>query len=100
MRAKAAGGTFTTKPVVFAGHELVLNYATSAAGRLRVEITDLSGARLPGFELDNCPILFGDSIAEAVTWSGDPNLSALAGKPVRLKFELRDADLYAFQFQP
>ena len=100
MRAKAAGGTFTTKPVVFAGHELVLNYATSAAGRLRVEITDLSGAPLPGFELDNCPILFGDSIAEAVTWSGDPNLSALAGKPVRLKFELRDADLYAFQFQP
>jgi len=25
-------------------------------------------------------------------------VSALAGKPVRIRYEIRDADLYAFQF--
>jgi hypothetical protein len=36
--------------------------------------------------------------ARRVTWKNNADLSLRAGKPVRLCFELSDADLYAFQF--
>jgi len=32
------------------------------------------------------------------TWAYGHQLSSLANKPVRLRFELKDADVYAFQF--
>ena len=31
-------------------------------------------------------------------WKGDPDLSALAGKPVRLRFVLKECDLYSYRF--
>jgi hypothetical protein len=40
-----AGGEFTTKPLRFEGSELELNFATSAAGSVRVEIQDEHGSR-------------------------------------------------------
>ena len=42
--------------------------------------------------------VIGDDVARVVTWKGGPNVSRLAGQPVRLLFQLRDADLYSFQF--
>ena len=42
--------------------------------------------------------IFGDTIERTVTWKNGGDVSALAGKPVRLRFVLKDADLYAFQF--
>ena len=86
-----------TKPFTFTGEELVVNFSTSAVGSLRVEVQDLNRAPIPGFELS--PELFGDSIEQQIRWPNNPNLKAWAGKPVRLRFVLRDADLYSFQFR-
>jgi hypothetical protein len=58
----------------------------------------LDGKPINGFSLTDCPEIFGDSNARSVTWKNDADLSALAGKSVRLLFELKDADLYSFQF--
>jgi hypothetical protein len=33
------------------------------------------------------------------SWKSGTDVSQLAGKPVRLRFELKDADLYSFQFR-
>jgi hypothetical protein len=85
--------------VSFRGRHLELNFATSAAGSVRVEIQDLDGQPLPGFALDDCPQIFGDAIGRPVTWTKGSDVRAIAGRPVRLRFELKDADLYAFQFQ-
>jgi hypothetical protein len=82
----------------FAGDRLKLNFSTSAAGSVRVEIQDEDGKPIKGFSLADCPEIFGDSNARSVTWKSEADLSALAGKPVRLRFELKDADLYSFQF--
>jgi hypothetical protein len=79
---------------------LALNFATSAAGSIRVEIQDLDGKPLPGFALADCPPHFGDTIERVVTWRGGSDVGALAGRPVRLRFALQDADLYAYQFSP
>lgn len=92
------GGELVTRPLVFSGEKLLLNYATSAAGSVRVELQDVSGKPLTGFALEDSTEIFGDLIDGAVSWKGDGNLKELAGTPIRLRFVLRDADLYAFQF--
>jgi hypothetical protein len=65
---------------------------------MRVEIQDGEGKPVPGFSLADCHEIFGDSIARTVAWKEDPDLADLAGQPVRLLFELKDADLFSFQF--
>jgi hypothetical protein len=98
VSAPMSGGELVTKPLTFTGSKLTLNFATSAAGDIRVEIQDAGGKPLPGFALDDCPPTFGDAIERAVTWKNGGDVSALAGKPVRLRFALKDADLYSFKF--
>ena len=78
----------------------VLNYSTSAAGSLRVEIQDETGRPIPGYLLQDSPELFGDSVDQAVSWKGTSDLSSLTGRTVRLRFFLKDADLYALRFRP
>ena len=99
-RAPMSGGELITKAFTFKGTKLALNFATSAAGTLRVEIQDVDGNALPGFTLEECSPLFGDTIERIVTWKNGRNVSLLVGVPVRLRFALQDADVYAFQFTP
>ncbi len=96
--APMSGGGLLTKPLRFKGRKLAINFATSAAGSVRVEIQDASGKALPGFALEECPPLFGDTIERIVTWKNGGDVSAIAGQPARLRFDLQDADIYAFQF--
>ena len=42
--------------------------------------------------------MIGNEIERAVEWKGGPDVSALTGKPVRLRFVMKDADLYALKF--
>jgi hypothetical protein len=94
-----AGGEMSTRPFTFTGAELVLNMSTSAGGSIRVEVQDAAGQALPGFGLDDCPELIGDEIARTVAWKHGPDVSALAGQAVRLRFALREADLFSLQFR-
>ena len=96
--APLSGGELITKPVRFSGKRLALNFSSSAAGGIRVEIQDESGKPLPGFALEDCPEVFGDSLERTVAWKSGADLSAFAGKTVRLRFALRDADLFAYRF--
>ena len=48
--------------------------------------------------MSDCEELFGDEIEMAVSWANGGDLGALAGKRIRLRIALRDADLYALQF--
>ncbi|MBS0206592.1 MAG: hypothetical protein JSS49_27255 [Planctomycetes bacterium] len=98
INAPLSGGEFVTPPLTFTGDKLTLNFATSAAGDIRVELQDLARQPYPGFSLEDCPPLFGDTLNRPVTWKSGGNLSHLIGQPVRLRFVLRDADLYALRF--
>jgi hypothetical protein len=93
MHASAAGGSFTTPPLLVTGRAIVVNYATSAAGSLRIEALD-TGAIEAGTEVvADSGEIFGDELEARVL-----DVSALAGRPVRLRVTLRDADLYALRF--
>jgi hypothetical protein len=99
VAAPLSGGELVTKPIIFSGRELAINFASSAAGDVRVEIQDEGGKPFPGFTLADCPPLFGDAIERGVTWKGGGDVSPLAGKAVRLRFVLRDADLFSYHFR-
>jgi hypothetical protein len=99
LRAPLSGGELLTKPLTFTGSKLLLNFATSAAGDIRIEIQDVDGKPLPGFSLDDAGELIGNEIDRSYFWKNSDNVSSLAGKAVRLRFVLRDADLFSFRFQ-
>lgn len=98
VHADAKGGEFTTPPLKVGGIRLLLNYSTSAAGSVQVEIQDETGQPVPGFALTDMPELFGDELAASAAWKTHKDLSSLAGKSVRLRFALRDADVFAIRF--
>ncbi|RKN83749.1 hypothetical protein D7M11_16255 [Paenibacillus ginsengarvi] len=64
---------------------------------IQVEAADESGQAIEGFSFDDMEPLYGDSLGEAVRWKSGAGLERLEGRPVRLRFRLKDADLYAFQ---
>lgn len=98
VRAPHSGGELITKPVVFSGAQLELNYATSAAGSLRVEIRDGDGKPIPGYTLRESVDIFGNRIAGRAAWKHGTDVSPLSGRPVKLRFVMRDADLYSLRF--
>lgn len=84
------GAVVSLRPFTFSGRRLSLNLATSAAGSVRVRLVG-AGRTLESTEV------FGDHPDRTVTFDGgDPG--SLAGQPVTMELELRDADVYAFQF--
>ena len=98
VKAPYTGGEMTTKPLVFEGDTLQLNFATSAAGSMRVEVQDVDGKPIDGFSADQCDAFFGDFLDRPVHWNEGKSLAELAGKPIRLRFLMKDADLYAIHF--
>ena len=99
VRAPFAGGEFVTQPISFDGGQLQINYSTSAAGSVRVEIQDVQGKPMAGYGLADCFEIFGDEIERSVTWKSGASVKQLAGTPLRLRFVLQDADLFAFRFR-
>ncbi|MBG89927.1 MAG: hypothetical protein CMO80_23935 [Verrucomicrobiales bacterium] len=98
VRAGATAGELITKPIRFSGSKLEINYSTSAAGGLRVEIQNANGQAIRGFGLGDAKELVGDTISQQVEWKHKSDLGKLAGKIVRLRFSMLEADLYSFRF--
>lgn len=92
------GGSITSRPIRFQGKRLELNLDAGAGGSVQVEILDAQGKPLPGHTLKEADTLTGNSVRRVVTWKGASNVSRLAGRPVLLRWKLRDVKLYAFQF--
>jgi len=101
LHASFKGGEVVTRPLIFTGGNLAINAETSVAGMIRVEIQDAGGRPIEGYSLEDCPEIFCDDVGRVVRWSGTGgDVRPLEGKPIRLRFVLRDADLYSFQFIP
>lgn len=99
VNANLAGGELLTKAITFTGTELSLNFSTSGAGSIRVEIQDADGRALPGFSLAESYELFGDTLDRRVLWHSGRDVSSLAGRPIRMRFVMKDADLYSWKFE-
>ena len=92
-------GQVYTKQFVFEGDALRVN-ADCSYGYVRVELLDPTFAPYEGFSAEQCDALTGgpDEIWHTVSWQGKSDLRALWNRPVRIRFSLREASIYAFQF--
>ena len=99
VSAPYQGGELVTKPLKFIGKNLVINFATSAPGGLRFEIQDLEGKPISGYTLEESNEAIGNEIERVVSWKSGDDVSRLAGKAVRLRVVMKDADLYALRFR-
>ncbi|MEX2569244.1 MAG: hypothetical protein WD431_25090 [Cyclobacteriaceae bacterium] len=98
LSAGYGGGEMLTKPFTFEGKVLELNYSTSAAGEILVEILDENGNKIPGYSKEECQPVIGNEISRTVYWNNSDDLSSLSGIPVRMRVYLKDADLFSFRF--
>lgn len=100
INAPYTGGEMLTKPLIFKGRTLMMNYSTSAVGSIKVEIQDEHGKPVPGFALADSTEIYGDEIERAVSWRHGTDVSPLAGRTARLRLAMKDADLYSICFKP
>ena len=99
VHAPYGGGEMVTHPLTFTGETLDLNFATSAAGELRIEVQDPDGRPIPGFGLSETPPIIGNEISRSVVFGKGARLGSLQGRTVRLRFVLKDAHLFALRFR-
>ncbi len=86
-------GTVLTKPLVWRGSKLWVN-ADADGGELRAELLDAEGNLLrSGLSFQNADPVVRDDIRLPVRWSGTEDLSELIGQTVRLRFQLRNAEV-------
>lgn len=102
-------GTLVTRPLMFTGTKLIVDLDASVPMQeprdpprfdechLRASLEDQSGGAIEGFSMDRSTVITKSGTQE-LAWSG-ADLGKLAGKPVRIRFEMRNAALYSFQFQ-
>ena len=88
--------TLITKPIIFEGTELSINFATSPAGFVYVDILDEWDRPIDGYRSIEH---FGNTLDRTVCFPDGRDLSKLSGKPIKLKFTMRSADIYSFIFR-
>ena len=100
INAGYGGVEMTTKSLQFAGENLYLNYSTSAAGFIKVELQDSKGKFIGGYSIGDSPEIFGDKCEGLVKWKNGTNLpiESIKSGDVKLRFVLKDADIYSFKF--
>ena len=96
--SSSGAGTLVTKPFIFSGEHLVLNL-DAEGGSARVELQDADGRPIQGYGFVDSVPLEEDGTQLKVAWQSGDGLAALAGSTVRLKVELTNARLFAFQFE-
>jgi hypothetical protein len=90
-------GYIITKPTEFTGKDLYLNAnAARFGGQVTVDVLDAAtGQPIPGLSGADAVPVKGDQLAAKVQWRG-AFLSSVAGKQVKLRFNVTGADLYSF----
>lgn len=99
MDAAQGEGTLTTRPLRFQGKHLFVN-VDCPRGAIRVEVLDENEKVIAPFSLDRSEPVSVDSTIQSMRWRGSDDLSALAGRVVRLRFTLGNGRLFSFWVSP
>ena len=99
LDAESEPGELLTRPLLFKGKHLFVNVA-AAQGELKVELLDQQHKAIEPFTIANCEPIRADKTLVEVKFRGAKDLSALAGRPVRMRFQLRNGSLYSFWVSP
>lgn len=102
MRADEKEGFLETEKITFDGKYFFINAELFGENSsLSIELLDKDGKIISGFSKEDC-LLAKDfnSTKQLVTWKNHTDLSSLLGKIIRVKFYLKNGDLYAFWISP
>ena len=88
VSAKDGEAELRTKPWKLAQDGLTVN-ADAAGGEIRVALLDAAGKPIPGFDIADCDPITTDSLSHPLRWRGQTDLSALQGREVALRFQIR-----------
>ena len=94
LDADGEDGVVETVALKPSGSRLTIN-VDAAEGECRVAVLDAKGQPLPGFGLEDCVPIVGDSVRHAVRWSAGDTLPT--DEPIRLQFHLKRARLYSYR---
>lgn len=93
------GGEIITPILRFSrGSRLELNVDTGGGGSVKVEVLDPYGKPVTGYAEREASWVCGNSVRMPVTWGANQDVGDIEGRPIKLRFIMRDCKLYAFQF--
>ena len=93
LHAGAKGGVIFTKPFVFEGDELHVNFETDAWGGMYVTLIDQEGNRYESTET------FGNATDRRVRFLDEGAVARLSGTPVTMEIRMKGSDIYSMQFR-
>ena len=88
-------GIIVTQPLLGEGDVLKINAVCGSGGSIRVEVVDRFDEVVDGCSKENCDPFTGDEVNHTMSWKGKQTVT---GKHRKLRFYLRDAELYSFRF--
>jgi hypothetical protein len=92
-------GEFCTGAFIPPGRKIRINAVTARAGHIRIEVVDLAKGVAAGRSFADCDPVVGDRFRYPVTWKGEEDLGHTPGAPVRLRFQMERAAIYALDFE-
>ena len=95
MMAGGEEAVIVTKPLIFSGSRLHLNFASSAYGSIHVRVLAEDGTPISGESYE----MYGNSIDKICAFPDGTDFSPYAGTLVRLQFRMRDAKLFSMRFE-
>jgi len=91
LHAKYKGARVVTKPFVYEGENMYVNFSTSARGYMVFTL-------VCGDEREKSCVTFGDRTDRKVAFENPEAVKKFAGREVVLEVEMKDSDLYAVRF--
>jgi hypothetical protein len=95
LAARRVPGGFLTEPFFPSEPEVRLD--ANVRGRLRAELCDAFGRKLPGFHLMDSIPLRGDSEAHVLRWKS-ADIAVHRHECLRLRFEFADGEIYSVSY--
>jgi len=98
IHADSNDGELLLLPFRFDGNSLQIEFSTADKGSIRVELRTFLDVPIKGYTLDDCVELRDHDQTSRVCWSGDTGLDSLAGQLIRMRIEIKNADLFSLRF--
>jgi len=99
IHSDSDNGELLLLPFRFEGNALHIEFFTTPKGSIRVELRTFKDVAIKGYLLDDCVALRGSEQTARVSWRGDNGLEALAGQLIRMRIEIKHADLLSLRFR-
>jgi sialidase-1 len=96
LEAKDRPGTIITKPFKLEGNKLEVNI-DARDGWVQIDLLDENGKAISGGQAKRYEN--ADELRLTPKWKNQADLSSLKGEELSLRFTMKNAKLYAFQFQ-